>query len=124
MRFLRRHQFFLVFAGVLVLCSVLVVRQYMADQSAHVDLREDLILLDDGGHPRGAERLYQLLIQQLPGLPDRALIADEQRLAFLFLQKKPSEEDLVWKYYVSVQNELRQRNDRRIARALRRARSD
>src|SRR5665213_2380172 len=80
MRFLKRHKFFLVFLGVLVLCSVMVIRQFLVNQWKHVDLREDFILLHDEGQTKGAEQLYQMLIQELPNLPDRALIADEQRL--------------------------------------------
>jgi len=123
MRFLKRHKFFLVFLGVLVLCSVMVIRQFLVNQWKHVDLREDFILLHDEGQTKGAEQLYQMLIQELPNLPDRALIADEQRLTVLFAQKKPPEEDLLWKYHVSVQNELQSRTNQRVARALKRAES-
>ena len=118
MRFVRHNKFFLVFLASLVLCSVLVIRQYLVNQWEHVDLREDFILLHDQGQARGAERLYQMLIQELPQLPDRALIADQQRLTVLFLPQKPPPEDLLWKYYVSVQNELQRRTDERLARAL------
>jgi hypothetical protein len=124
MRFLKRHQFFLAFVAVLILCSVMVIRQYMVNQWKHVDLREDFILLHDEGQARGAERLYQLLIQELPRLPDRALIADQDRLTVLFLSQKPPPEDLLWKYYVSVQNELQHRAGQRIKRALKRAGSE
>jgi hypothetical protein len=121
MRFLKRHQFFLAFVAVLFLCSVMVIRQYLVNQWAHVDRREDFILLHDQGKARGTERLYQMLIQELPALPDRALIADQQRLTILFLSQKPPPDDLLWKYYVSVQNELQRRTDERVARALKRA---
>lgn len=120
MRFLKRHQFFLALVAVLIFCSVMVIRQYLVNQWKHVDLREDFILLHDQGQTQGAERLYQMLIQQLPQLPAHDLIADEQRLAPL-VASKPSEEDLIWKYYVSVQNELQRRTDQRVARALKRA---
>lgn len=121
MRFLKRHQFFLAFVAVLFLCSVMVIRQFLADQWRHVDLREDLILLDGRDHPQATARLYQMLVQQLPQLPTRVLIADQQRLTVLFLAHKPPPEDLVWKYYVSVQNELQRRTAQRVARALKRA---
>lgn len=120
MRFLKRHKFFLVFVAVLVFCSVMVIRQYLANQWQHVDLREDFILLHDQGHPRADARLYQMLIQQLPSLPNRALIADEQRFKLLFIPHKPPPEDLLWKYYVSVQNELHRRLNERVVRALKR----
>ncbi|HEU5396333.1 MAG TPA: hypothetical protein VFV81_04145 [Verrucomicrobiae bacterium] len=121
MRFLFRHRFAVAFVLVLLGCSLLVVRQYWVNQWQHVDLREDFIVLDLQGQAAGATRLYQLLVQQLPGLPDRALIDDEDRLAVLFLQKKFPDEDLVAKYYVGVQNELQRRNEQRVARALKRA---
>jgi hypothetical protein len=118
MRILKRHQLFLAFVVVLLFCSVMVIRQFLVNQWKHVDLREDFILLHDEGHPRADARLYQMLIQELPSLPDRALIADEQRLTLLFLPQKPPAEDLLWKYYVSVQNELQRRTTQRVARAL------
>ena len=121
MRFLKRHQFFLAFVAVLVLCSVMVIRQFLANQWQHVDLREDFILLHDQGHAREGERLYQMLIQELPQLPDRVLIADQERFTLLFLSQKPAPDDLLWKYSVSVQNELQRRSDQRVARALKRA---
>ncbi len=121
MRFLKRHQYSLVVLGVLALSSVLVVRQYLVNQWEHVDLREDFILLHDEGHARSTERLYQMLVQELPRLPDRALVEDDQRLALLVAQEHPSSDDLIWKYHTSVRNELQRRTDQRVARALRRA---
>lgn len=124
MRFLRRHKFFLAFVTVLIFCSVMVVRQYVVNQWSHVELREDFILLHDQAKTKGSEKLYQVLIQQLPELPDHELIDDQQRFTVLFLSHKPPPEDLLWKYYVSVQNELKQRTAARVARALKRARSE
>jgi len=121
MRFLKRNQFLLVFVAVIIFCSVMVMRQFLVNQWEHVDLREDFIVLHDTEKTRGAERLYQLLIQELPDLPDRALIDDEQRLTILFASQKPPPEDLIWKYYVSVQNELKSRTDERVTQALKRA---
>jgi hypothetical protein len=121
MRFVRHHKFFLVFLASLILCSALVIRQYLVNQWEHVDLREDFILLHDQGQFRGEERLYQMLVQELPDLPDRVLIADQQRLTILFLRQKPPPEDLLWKYYVSVQNELQRRTDERMTQALKHA---
>jgi hypothetical protein len=124
MRFLKRHHVFLAFVAVLVFCSVMVVRQYLINQWEHVDLREDFLLLHDERRPEATARLYQMLIQELPGLPDHALVDDEQRLAFVLAQENPPPDDLVWKYRVSVQNELQRRTDERVARALKRAGSE
>lgn len=121
MRFLKRHKFILAFVAILIFCSVMVVRQYIVNQWRHIDLREDLILLHYEGHFRSEEKIYQMLIQELPSLPDHSLIADEQRFKLLFISKKPPPQDLLWKYYVSVQNELRSRTNERVARAKKRA---
>lgn len=124
MRFIRRHQFFLAFVVVLFFCGVMVIRQYIVNQWEHIDLREDFILLHDTGHAKEAERLYQFLIQELPQIPDRALIGDEQRFDELFASNKPSPNDLMWKYSISVQNELQNRSNERVNRALKRAQTD
>lgn len=121
MRFLKRHQFFLVFVAVLLLCSVMVIRQYLVNEHQHVDLREDFIVLCEEGKVQGAERLYQMLVQELPKVADRVLVDDEQRLAFALSQKQLMDADLLRKYYVSVQNELKQRIPGRVARAQARA---
>ncbi|MDE3066723.1 MAG: hypothetical protein KGJ60_04140 [Verrucomicrobiota bacterium] len=124
MRFLNRHRFFLIFLGVLVFCDVLVVRQFLVNQWAHANLREDFILLNGQNRPRTAERLYQQLIQELPGLPVHVLLEDDQRLTWLVDQTHPSSDDLVWKYHISVQNELQRRLPQRMRRALKRAGSE
>jgi hypothetical protein len=121
MRFLRRNEYLLLFLAVLVLSCVMVVRQYLANQSAHVELREDFILLQERNQPQACARLYQMLIQQLPGLSEKALVDDLQRTAMLVDPKTPQLDNLVWKYYVSVKKELEQRSDHRLARALERA---
>ena len=124
MRFLKRNQFLLIFVATLIFCSVIVIRQFLANEWGHVDLLEDFIVLHDTGKTRGEERLYQMLVQELPGLPSRVLIADKQQLTLQFSTNKPPPEDLVWKYYISVQNELKSRTDERVAQALKRAGSE
>ena len=117
MRFLRRNKYPLVFVAVLAFASVMVVSQFLSNQSAHVELREDFILLMERGEGQPATRLYQLLIQELPALSEKALVDDLQRTNLLLANKTPSKEDLLWKYQVSVNNELNKRSDKRIARA-------
>lgn len=117
MRFLKRHQAFLIFVAVLIFCSVMVIRQFILNQYKHVDLREDFIVLHDENKFKGAERLYQMLIQDLPDVPDRVLVDDEQRLKYVLSQEKTSGDDLLQKYFVSVQNELKRRLPQRVARA-------
>jgi hypothetical protein len=121
MNFLRRHQYVLCFLAVLVCASVLVVRQYLANQSAHVELREDFILLHERGEAEACDNLYQQLIQSLPALDDRTLADDLQRMAWLAEPKTPNPQNLLWKYHVSVKKELEKRSGKRLARILARS---
>jgi len=121
MRFLRRYQYLLCFLGVLVLACVLVLRQFMANQSAHVELREDFLLLHERGEAKASDALYQQLIQELAGLDEKGLVDDLQRTRLLIDPKAPDKEDLVWKYYVSVKNELQRRSEKRLAHILERS---
>jgi hypothetical protein len=121
MRFPRRHRYLLIFSFVLILCSFMVIREYLAREWAHVDLREDFILLHQKGLLPQTERLYQLLIQDLPSLPDRSLLDDYSRTQSLVDATETPKDDLVWKYSISVKNELDRRLDERVARALKRA---
>ena len=118
MRFLRRYQYLLCFLGVLVLACVLVLRQFMANQSAHVELREDFLLLHERGEAKASDALYQQLIQELAGLDEKGLVDDLQRTRLLIDPKAPDKENLVWKYYVSVKNELQRRSEKRLAHIL------
>jgi len=118
MRFLRRHRFVLVFLGVVIICSILVVRQFLANQSAHIEMREDFILLQQKGHIKPTERLYQLLVQQLPNMSDMVLVDDLQRTLMLIDPKVQQVDNLVWKYHWAVKHHLDRRVERRVARLL------
>jgi hypothetical protein len=118
MRFLRRHRYTLGFLAVLVLCSLLVQWQFLRNQSAHVRMREDFILLNQHGHVKPSERFYQLLIHSLPEESDKSLLDDFLRTAMLVDTNKPQTENLVWKYHISVRNEINRRAEKRIARLL------
>src|SRR6185436_20939477 len=50
MRFFRRYRYFLIFSVLLLACSVMVVRQFVLNQSRHVELREAFILLHAKGY--------------------------------------------------------------------------
>jgi hypothetical protein len=118
MHFLRRHQYLLCFLGLLVFSSVLVLRQFLASQSAHVELREDFLLLHERGEAKACDALYQQLIQALASLDEKSLVDDLQRTVLLVDPKTPDKENLVWKYHISVKNELRRRSEQRLARVL------
>ena len=124
MRFLRRHQSLVLAVAVLLFCSVMVVRQYLLNHSAHVELREDFLLLHERGSARETERLYQMLVQELPSLNTRGLVEDLQRTAMLIDSSKSQPENFVWKYHQCVKNEMFRRSETRAAQALKRASQD
>jgi hypothetical protein len=117
MRFFRRNQYLFCFLAVLFFSCVMVVRQVLRNQTAHVELREDFILLHERGEAQPEARLYQMLIQELPQLSEKALVDDLQRTAMLVDTKTPQPDNLVWKYEVSVKNELQKRSEGRLIRA-------
>jgi len=99
----------------------MVVRQFLLNQAAHVELREDFLLLHERGNARETERLYQLLVQDLPSLNTRCLVEDLQRTAMLINPAKLQPENFVWKYHQCVKNEMFRRSETRAAHALKRA---
>jgi hypothetical protein len=118
MQFLRRNQYFLLTLGVLIASSVLVVRQFLANQSAHAQRVEDFLLLHERAEAKLCEHSYQRLVQELPGLNDRSLVQDLQRTAMVVDVKTPQLDNLVWKYHVGVGNELKRRAEKRLEAAL------
>lgn len=123
MKFLRRNQCFLLTLAVLIVSSVLVVRQFLANEAAHTRRVEEFLLLHERGEAKLCERRYQLLVQELPGLSDRSLVQDLLRTAKLVDAQTPPLDNLVWKYHVSVGNELKRRAEKRLEPALPRAES-
>jgi hypothetical protein len=99
----------------------MALRQFVVNESAHVELREDFILLLENGEDKPAARLYQLLIQELPDLSDKALVEDLQRTAMLLNSNVTAPDNLLWKYQTGTKKELNKRADRRIERARVRA---
>ena len=118
MRFLRRYQYLLCFLGLLVVASILVVYQFRANESAHIKLRENFILLHDEGKAEACDEIYQQLIQNLDRLDERTLVDDLQRTSLLVDNKSNDVDNLVWKYHVSVKKEVQQRAERRVAAVL------
>jgi len=96
----------------------MVLRQFLANQSAHVELREDFLLLHERGEAKACDALYQQLIQALPRLDEKSLVDDLQRTRPLVDPNARDVENLVWKYYISVKNELQRRSEQRLARVL------
>ena len=118
MQFLHRNRSALLTVAVLIFSSVMVVRQYLANQSVHTSQVEDFLLLHERNEIQSCEHLYQVLIQQLPRIGDRELVQDLQRTSMIVDPKTPQLENLIWKYQVSVKNELKRRADKRISKLL------
>jgi len=121
MQFLRRNRWFLLTLAVLFLSSILVVNQYLSNQSAHTRQVEDFLLLHEMDEKAPFEHLYQVLVQQLPHISDHLLVQDLQRTAMALDTSKDANEqmdDLIWKYHVSVNNELKRRSRIRVQTLL------
>lgn len=118
MPFLRHYRSWLIFAVFLIACSVLVVRQFSANQHQHVELREAFILLYNRGYQPQAEHLYEKLLAQMPRLSDQQLLDDFQRTITLVNPTRPHPENLIWKYHWTVSNEMERRSVKALTRAL------
>jgi hypothetical protein len=118
MRFLRKYQYLLLFLAVLVCGDILVLRQYQARDAAHIQRREDFLLLHERGEAQAEQRLYQALVEELPQLSDRLIADDLQRTAMLVDAKKPEPNNLLWKFHVSAGKELRHRAEQRVVPLL------
>jgi len=111
MHFFRGNRFALIFFVLLIFCSAMVVRQFMVNQSRHVELRENFIVLYSKGYPEKAERLYKRLLRELEGLPNKTLMDDYQRTFMLVYPERQQPDNLIWKYHLTVRNELVKRSE-------------
>ncbi len=118
MRFLLECKFALIFAAVLTLCSVMVVRQATVNQSAHAELREAFIILHSRGYTNQAQRLYNRLLRAMPDRSNEDLREDFQRTLTLVDPSVQQPQNPVWKYHWTVSNELEKRSESSLARAL------
>ena len=117
-RLLRQYQFVWTFLAVLVFCSVMVLRQFNANQQRHNDLREAFILLHSKGYTNQAERLYYRLLVELERLPHKVLFDDFQRTMMLVEPEVPQPKNLIWQYHRTIGDELEKRSPKAFARAL------
>ena len=124
MLFFRRHRFALLCLAVILLASILVVRQFLANDSAHLMLREDLIVLVEKGRNQEAEHVYQKLVTRLASASDKALLDDLQRTSLLLDSKAQDPSGLLSKYHSAVKQYLEKRSEKRLAAALQRAAKD
>ncbi len=117
MRFLRHNRFLLLFLVLVLFCSAMVVRQFMVNQSKHVELREAFILLYSKGYKPEAERLYKRLLRDLEDLPDQVLMQDYDRTLLLVDPMTQHSDNLIWRYYWTVSNEIEKRSPSILLRA-------
>jgi len=117
MRHLRRNRFLVIFAALLVFCSLMVIRQITDNQSKHIEVREAFILLYIKGYKPEAERLYRRLLHDIEDLPNRTLIEDFQRTLLLVDPTVQQRDNLIWKYHWTVSNELEKRAESTLMRA-------
>jgi len=117
MQFLRRNRFSLIFLALLIFCSAMVVRQFITNQSKHVELREAFILLFSKGYRPDADRLLHRLMRDLEDLPDKALMDDYQRTLLLVDPTTKQQDNLIWRYHWTVSNEIEKRSMSALVRA-------
>jgi hypothetical protein len=99
----------------------MVVRQFMMNQSRHVELREYFILLYSKGYRPEAERLFKRLMRELEALPNKVLMDDYQRTLMLVDPATQQQNNLIWRYHWTVSNELEKRSESTLRRALKMA---
>ena len=119
MRFLGEHRFLLLFLALLVFCSVMVVRQYRANQSHHDELRDAFILLYTKGYKREAGRIYERLIRDCYKLSNEELNRDFfQTLVLIDPLANYQTNNLIYNYHWTVSKEMDKRLDKTLVRAL------
>jgi hypothetical protein len=116
-RFLQQHKFTLLFLGVLVFCSVMVIRQIRWRESKHSELREAMILLQTGGYTNEAIRLYFRLWKDVEELSNRQLLEDWQRSVVLVDPSVHQPSNTIYQYYWTVRREMERRGEGAIERA-------
>ena len=117
MRHLQRHRFLVGFALLLIFCSVMVVRQFRANQGKHVEVREALILLHARGYTIEAEKLYRRLLKDIDGMSNKNLLEDFQRTRGLVDPTIAQQENPIWRYHWTISNELEKRSESTLVRA-------
>jgi hypothetical protein len=122
MHFVRHYRIQLIFAVFLVFCSVMVVRQFSVNQSRHIELREAFILLYSRGYDPEARILYKRLLSEVDRTSAKVLYDDFQRTLTLVDPYKDQSTNLLWEYHWTISNELENRGESSIQKALKLAR--
>jgi hypothetical protein len=122
MRMVRRYRSLLLFVVFFVVCSVLVIRQFTANEARHVELREAFILLYSKGYQPEAKQLFQRLVGEVDGLSNTLMWNDYQRTLTLINPMHDEPDNLIWAYHWTISNELEKRSESSLQKALRMAR--
>jgi hypothetical protein len=118
MPMIRKYRSLALFVGFIVLCTILVVRQFVTNESRHLDLREAFILLHSKGYQPEAERLFQRLLDQVDSLSDASLWSDYQRTLTLVDPTREEPSNLIWQYHWTLSHELEKRSQSSLQKAL------
>jgi hypothetical protein len=110
MHSLRRNRFPVVFLALLVFCSAMVVRQFAANKSKHIKLRDEFIEQYRQGYREDAWKLYERLLRDLQVLPEQTLKDDLRRMSALVNPTNQQSENLIWRYQRTVSNEIEKRS--------------
>jgi hypothetical protein len=94
---------------VLLLCSVLTVRQVLQNQSKHAELREAFIYAHSKGMNSEAERLYNRLKFDMPDEPTRHLIDDLVRTTPITPTNQSPVTNVLVRYHLWVKKEVGKR---------------
>lgn len=124
MIFAKRYRELLLAIAVLTICSVMVIKQTLKNESQHVELREALILLHNRGYEEQSQRLYQKLLESMSRISDQQLLDDFQRTLTLVDPYTPAPDNPIWNYHWTVSNKLEKRAENTLARALQLAEDD
>jgi|ERR1041385_4423766 hypothetical protein len=109
MRARREKILLLATVAVVVLCAVMTVRQVVANQSRHAEVREAFILAHGKGDSTDAQRLYDRLKYDMPEEPTRHLIDDLERTTVITPTNQSASSNLLVRYHLSVQHEVQKR---------------
>lgn len=122
MRTVRKYGSLVLFVVFFVGCSILVIRQFAANESRHVELREAFILLQSKGYQREAAQLYQRLLNEVGELSNTLMWNDYQRTLTLIDPAGAETNNLIWQYHWTISNELEKRSESNLEKALKMAR--
>jgi hypothetical protein len=89
--------------------------QFAANEARHADLRDSFIHLWINHDTAAAQNLYLELIGSLPKQSTESLLKDQKRTSIIASNSEGSYQDLVWRYYSSVNKELEKRDKKMLA---------